>query len=175
MTQQQAQSLADDMLEVGHFLFEQASWSFYEFILKHRDRTGEYARITYDRGRMEIMTGAGVQWRLRDDLAKLLEHFSRVRDDSVSDQRDSAVTPATASEPDIVYVIISERVNDRTALDVTVKRVVIPAGPADDSGFGAATIPGVRYQARLPDREMFPGITVAQTFEFLQYHQKAKK
>ena len=175
MTQQQAQSLADDMLEVGHFLFEQASWSFYEFILKHRDRTGEYARITYDRGRMEIMTGAGVQWWLRDDLAKLLEHFSRVRDNSVSAQRDPAVTPAPASEPDIAYVIISERVNDGTALDVTVKRVVIPAGPADDSGFDAATIPGVRYQARMANREIFPGITAAQTFKFLQYQPKAKK
>ncbi len=72
-------------------------------------------------------------------------------------------------------MIISERVNDGTALDVTIKRVIIPGGPAGDSGFGAATIPGVRYQARMPNREIFPGITAAQTFKFLRYQPKAKK
>src|SRR3569833_2911402 len=40
----------------GRFVYENVSWAYYTQTLRELERCGQHARVTYDRGRMEIMT-----------------------------------------------------------------------------------------------------------------------
>jgi Uma2 family endonuclease len=66
--------------ERGHFLFEDVDWEYYELTLKQLERAGQHARVTYDEGRMEIMTKTGWHEIMKTAVARLLEHYSVVID-----------------------------------------------------------------------------------------------
>jgi Uma2 family endonuclease len=66
--------------ERDHFVFENVDWEFYERTLEQLERSGQHARVTYDDGRMEIMTKTGWHEVMKKSIARLLEHYSFVRD-----------------------------------------------------------------------------------------------
>src|SRR5689334_5933647 len=63
-----------------HFLFEDVTWEFYEQTLEQLERAGQHARVTYDEGRMEMMTTTGWHEDIKKCAARLLETYSIVRD-----------------------------------------------------------------------------------------------
>jgi len=64
----------------GQFFFEDVSWEFYEQTLEQLERSGQHARVAYDEGRMEIVTTTGWHEGIKKTVARLLEHYSFVRD-----------------------------------------------------------------------------------------------
>src|SRR5437868_8797229 len=69
-----------EAVRLGHFFFQDVSWEFYEQTLEQLERSGQHARVTYDEGRMEIMTTTGWHEGIKTCVARLLEHYSFVRD-----------------------------------------------------------------------------------------------
>jgi len=63
-----------------HFVFEDVPWDFYERTLVQLERAGQHARVTYDQGRMEIMTVTAWHENIKTAAARLLEHYSFVMD-----------------------------------------------------------------------------------------------
>lgn len=62
-----------------HFVFEDADWSFYEYML---ERVGDSprVRINYDRGRLEIMTVSNLHEAVKKTIARLLEAYVLEKD-----------------------------------------------------------------------------------------------
>jgi len=71
-----ATTVADRM----HFVFENVSWNYYKQTSEYLERAGQHARVTFDNGRMEIMTTTGWHEGIKTAVARLLEHYSFVRD-----------------------------------------------------------------------------------------------
>jgi hypothetical protein len=192
MTQKQAQAIADEMLEVGHFWFEGASWEFYDYILKQRDAGGLHARITYDRGQMEIFTGADVQGALDRTLAEFLRDVEFEADVPVA-----SVSDLTADD-DVVYVISSVPVQEAPAsavgaesgpqrsFELRVNRSRVLPGGSDWNG-GAVEPGTIKFKGivralgeggvfvALPGSVKFPGIEVRKLFEFVYAGKGGKK
>jgi len=99
MTDTEARAIAADMLEVGHFVFEGASWDFYMYFLGQRERTGFYARVTFDRGVMEVLSGAGRAASFDDRLRQFLRGFS------FDDQNAPRVISDLAALDDVAYFV----------------------------------------------------------------------
>jgi len=55
-----------------HFVFTQADWEFYDKAL--RVGAAQRIRITYDRGRMEVMTHSDEHEALRSAAGRILEY-----------------------------------------------------------------------------------------------------
>lgn len=70
----------EDVAQGEHFVFEDVTWEFYEQVLEQLERAGQHAHVTYDDGRMEIMTTTGWHEDIKKCAARLLEHYSFVRD-----------------------------------------------------------------------------------------------
>src|SRR5712691_1191764 len=123
MRTREARAVANDMLDLGHFQFEGVSWDFYEFVLDRREQAHLHARITYDEGRMEVLTGAGVKGELVDALSRMLQGFSLVGE--VGGARLSKLLEEwQESAGDYLYVIAVEegrRDGERT-IELTVTR-----------------------------------------------------
>jgi Uma2 family endonuclease len=58
------------------FVFENVSWDYYTQTLLELDRTGQHARVTYDRGRMEIMTVGRRHEIIKKAIGRLLEAYA---------------------------------------------------------------------------------------------------
>jgi Uma2 family endonuclease len=71
---------AEPALEQGHFVFDEVSWEYYQQTLRQLERSGRHVRVTYDEGRMEIMTVTGWHEGIKKTVARLLEHYSFVKD-----------------------------------------------------------------------------------------------
>ena len=192
MTASQARKIADDMLKVGHFVLDRVSWDFYSYILERRDEAGAWARITYDRGMMEIRTGGDVEGLMRDGLARMLERFSCSDDFSIRlvDKRRYrnadeiyALAISTTSEDgsDFSGSEPGERV-----VELTVTRAVLEKSESDPERFVPGT-PQLRLKGRIqahveggrltasPESALYPGIDVADHFGFIWLDRKEAK
>jgi hypothetical protein len=192
----EAQLIAHDMFDLGHFLFDGVSWEFYEYILEQRDRAGLYARITCDCGRMEILTGAGVAGELRAAFARMLEHFSAVGDVFPEESGSPRKASGDQIERDDIYVFTSKpggggwgrldaqkSPQSERAIDVTValrKVLTTPEATVDDSprlrliGRVIARWENGKYEPSVGST-LFPGISLAKHFKFFQYKPKEEK
>jgi Uma2 family endonuclease len=59
-----------------HFIFDDVSWEYYAQTLAELDRTCQHARVTYDRGRMEIMTVSRRHESIKKAIGRLLETYA---------------------------------------------------------------------------------------------------
>jgi Uma2 family endonuclease len=59
-----------------HFLFENVSWEYYTQTLQELERSGQHARVTFDRGRMEIMTVGRRHELIKMAIGRLLEAYA---------------------------------------------------------------------------------------------------
>jgi hypothetical protein len=159
---------------VGRFLFEGVSWAFYTYLLEQRDRTGAYVRITYDRGRMEVLTGADVQAEMSENLTRMLELFN-FKESTPYNTIKNRLKPLENQ----VYVISptqsragAER--DRV-IEINLMRAVLEK-PRADGGFDPGP-PDLSIYGRIEDKmtEGYPGISVAQHFAFLHEQKDVKK
>ena len=183
MTEPQAKSIARDMLEVGHFHFEGASWAFYEHVLDWRDRAGHYVRITYDRGQMEVFTGADVKRALEQALRTALAAFAL----------DEGVPPALATDPtpanDVIYVISARSLGEGSpprggrVMELHVARSRILPGKGDWNGgvlepamlrFSGIVRPKADQNPDVasPGGAAFPGLDSSKLFGFVRSSQK---
>jgi hypothetical protein len=154
MSPGQAELIARDILDVGHFLFDGASWEFYEHVLSWRDNAGHHARITYDCGQMEMLTGADVSGALCDVLPKVLAAFSF--DEGVSPSLAGDLTPAE----DVAYVISGRVGRGTIKFDLTRSRFLdnnggLQPGPLRLKGLVRAE-GGTDYD--VPAIVVFPGL-----------------
>ncbi len=63
------------------FLFEGVSWAYYDHTLRELENAGRRAvRVTYDRGRMEIMTTGARHEQLKRIVGRLIETYAVERD-----------------------------------------------------------------------------------------------
>lgn len=110
---------ASTEFERGHFVFEGATWEFYQRTLEQLERAGQHARVTFDNGRMEIMTTSGWHESIKTCVARLLEHYSFVKDipiqgfGNVTCQREDLLK---GLEPDECYYIANKVLLDPTGL-----------------------------------------------------------
>lgn len=58
------------------FVFENVTWDYYTQTLEALDRSGQHARVTYDRGRMEIMTVGRKHEIIKMAISRLLEVYA---------------------------------------------------------------------------------------------------
>jgi len=58
------------------FVFENVSWDYYTQTLLALDASGQHARVTYDRGRMEIMTVGRRHEIIKKAIGRLLETYA---------------------------------------------------------------------------------------------------
>src|SRR5437660_1797185 len=61
-------------------LLEDVSWEFYEEFLEELDRLKRHLRVTYDDGRMEIMTLTNRHEQEKKLIARLVEIYAWVRE-----------------------------------------------------------------------------------------------
>jgi len=74
---------------VGHFLFENVSWDYYQQTLKALEET--HVRVTYDRGRMELMSPLPWHEYAKTVAARLVEIYAL--------EADILITPVNSSDP----------------------------------------------------------------------------
>src|SRR5437868_6456941 len=55
----------------GHFVFEDVTWEFYEQTLEQLQRAGQHVKVTFDNGRMEIMTTTSWHEGIKKTVARL--------------------------------------------------------------------------------------------------------
>jgi Uma2 family endonuclease len=60
---------------VHRFLFENVSWEYYTQTLRELDRSGQRARVTYDRGRMELMMLGRRYEIIKTVIGRLIEAY----------------------------------------------------------------------------------------------------
>jgi Uma2 family endonuclease len=126
-----------------HFVFSQADWEFYDKAL--RVGAAQRIRITYDRGRMEVMTHSDEHEALRTAAGRLLEYYARqvrvrlVGRGNVTCRREDR---DRGLEPDECYFIVNSPVRDADgqldlingpppdlAIEIEVTRTVISRRP----------------------------------------------
>lgn len=106
----------------GRFYFEDATWDFYEQTLQQLERAGQHAHVTFDNGRMEIVTTTGWHEGIKTSVARLLEHYSIVADIPI--QGFGGVTHKRKDllkglEPDECYYVVNRiRLDDKGHLDL---------------------------------------------------------
>ena len=61
-----------------HLLLDDVSWAYYDQTLRELD--GRHLRITFDQGRLEIMTVGDIHERVKTSAGRLLELYSLERD-----------------------------------------------------------------------------------------------
>jgi Uma2 family endonuclease len=103
-------------LRWGHFVFEDVTWEFYEQTLEQLERAGQHAHVTFDNGRMEIMTTTGWHEGIKKSVARLLEHYSFVRDLPIQGFGNVTLKRKDLRkgfEPDECYYIASKLVTNK--------------------------------------------------------------
>jgi Uma2 family endonuclease len=155
----------DPLPERDHFLFENVDWEFYEKTLEQLERAGQHARVTFDEGRMEIMTVSGWHEVIKKAIARLLEHYSFVADIPIMGLGEStckAEEKQKGLEPDECYFILNKMCLDAEGyLDL---RTGPPPDLAIEAEVSQTAIPKQPIYARLGVPELwranFEGITV---------------
>lgn len=137
----------------GHFVFENVPWSFYLQTLEYLEGAGQHARVTFDQGRMEIMTTTGWHENLKTSVARLLELYSFIKQVPIHGMGGLTCKREDMEkglEPDECYFIGSKFVTDESghldlvngpppqlAVEVVITRTEIPKHPI----FAALGIP----------------------------------
>jgi Uma2 family endonuclease len=155
----------DPLPERDHFLFENVDWEFYEKTLEQLERAGQHARVTFDEGRMEIMTVSGWHEVIKKAIARLLEHYSFVADIPIMGLVEStckAEEKQKGLEPDECYFILNKMCLDAEGyLDL---RNGPPPDLAIEAEVSQTAIPKQPIYARRGVAELwranFEGITV---------------
>lgn len=105
----------------GFIALDNASWELYELLL--RDTEGQNVRITYDEGRMVLMSPLPIHERIKKLGGRLIEMATFERDVPVSSFGSTTWKRhdlAKGLEPDECYYIQNEpRVRGRTDIDLT--------------------------------------------------------
>jgi Uma2 family endonuclease len=94
-----------------HFVFENVSWEYYTQTLHQLDRSGQHARVTYDRGRMEIMTVGRRHEMIKKVIGRLLEKYadeSGIGIEGVGNVTCRRQDVARGLEPDECYYVTSD-------------------------------------------------------------------
>lgn len=60
----------------GHIVFEDVPWDFFERILQQFERSGQWFRLTYDDGRLELMVPGNDHELDKTTLARLVETYA---------------------------------------------------------------------------------------------------
>lgn len=144
------------------FLFEGVSWAYYDQTLRELENAGRRAvRVTYDRGRMEIMTTGTRHEHIKTTLGRLIETYATERDipitgaGSVTCRRedlDRGLEPdecyyVTSVPPPVEQILLDLTVDapPDLAVEVEVTRSSIPRQPI----YGALGVPEVwRFDGR---------------------------
>lgn len=135
----------DRVAQGEHFVFQDVTWEFYEQVLEQLERAGQHAHVTYDDGRMEIMTTSGWLEDIKKCAARLLEHYSFVRDLPIRGIGSLTLKRKDRQkgvEPDECYYVVKSPVLDKTghldllngpppdiAIEVQVSRSSFPKRP----------------------------------------------
>ena len=103
-----------------HFVFEDASWGFYEKTLK--ELGGRHVRVTYDRGRMEIMSPLPEHEDASKFIGRLIEMLTFVRKTKVKSLGSTTFkrkSKAKGVEPDQCYYFRDEaKLRGRKRIDL---------------------------------------------------------
>jgi Uma2 family endonuclease len=181
--------------EQGHFVFEDVDWEYYELTLKQLERAGQHARVTYDEGRMEIMTKTGWHEIMKTAVARLLEHYSVVIDVGIQgagestckrrDQRKGVEADEwyfITRQPmldDQGYLDVKNRPPPDLAIESEVSRAVIKRQPiyarlripevwrVSLEGIVVERLEGENYQV-VPTSGFFPNLDVKEFFRFVK-------
>lgn len=70
----------DQALACERFVLEDVSWTFYDQTLRELQATHRHLRVTYDEGRMELMTLGDLHERAKAALGRLLELYALEKD-----------------------------------------------------------------------------------------------
>jgi Uma2 family endonuclease len=92
------------------FIFEDVSWEYYTRTLDELDRSGQHARVTYDRGRMEIMTVGRRHEIIKKAIGRLLEAYADESDigiEGVGNVTCRRLDLERGLEPDECYYVTS--------------------------------------------------------------------
>lgn len=95
---------------LAYFVFENVSWEFYTQTLQELDRSGQHARVTYDRGRMEVMTVGRRHEMIKKAIGRLLETYAaetRIRIEGVGNVTCRREGLRRGLEPDECYYVTS--------------------------------------------------------------------
>jgi Uma2 family endonuclease len=111
-------------------LLDDVSWEFYEHFLEELDRLKRHLRVTYDDGRMEIMTLTNRHEQQKKLLARLVEMYSLVRDLDITGVGSVTLKKPRRKglEPDECYYV------QTPAPDVTVMRLDLKEYAPPDLG-----------------------------------------
>jgi Uma2 family endonuclease len=182
----------------GHFVFENVTWEFYQQTREQLERGGQHAHVTFDEGRMEIMTTTGWHEGIKKAVARLLEHYSFVKDIPIQgfgnvtfDREDLA----KGLEPDECYYVAKKIVLDEKGhldllhgpppdlvIEVEVPRSSVPKRPLyiamgvpEVWAFSAERIEVLKldekkYNPILASR-YFPDLDLKEFFRFVQIAQ----
>jgi Uma2 family endonuclease len=103
------------------FTFENVSWEYYTQTLAALDQSGQHARVTYDRGRMEIMTVGRRHEIIKKAIGRLLETYAgemRIGIEGVGNVTCRRKELERGLEPDECYYVISEYRGTEDLLDL---------------------------------------------------------
>ena len=92
------------------FVFENVTWDYYTQTLEALDRSGQHARVTYDRGRMEIMTVGRKHEIIKMAISRLLETYAgemRIGIEGVGNVNCRRAGLDRGLEPDECYYVTS--------------------------------------------------------------------
>src|SRR5438105_2532086 len=111
-------------------LLEDVSWETYEEFLEELDRHKRHLRVTYDDGRMEIMTLTNRHEQNKKLLARLVEMYALVMDIDVTGVGSVTLKKPKRKglEPDECYYV------QTPPPDVTVMRLDLKVYPPPDMG-----------------------------------------
>jgi Uma2 family endonuclease len=128
---------------VGSFVFESVDWRFYEDMLRVNE--GQHIRVTYDGGRMEVMTSTELHEALRTAVGRCLEHYAFATDIAILGRRNITCRREDLDkglEPDECYYIQGRPMRDTNghldlshgpppdlAIEIEVTRTVVPRRP----------------------------------------------
>lgn len=106
---------------LARFVFENVSWEFYSETLRQLDRAGQHARVTYDRGRMEIMTVGRIHEIIKKAICRLIEVYADeagIGIEGVGNVTCRREDLARGLEPDECYYVTSEYRGTDNSLDL---------------------------------------------------------
>ncbi len=105
-----------------HYIFENVDWEHYTDTLLHLERSGQHARVTYDRGRMELMTVGRRHEIIKKAIGRLLETYADEMDigiEGVGNVTCRRQDLERGLEPDECYYITSVYRGTDDVLDLT--------------------------------------------------------
>jgi Uma2 family endonuclease len=106
---------------LAHFIFEDVSWDYYTRTRAELDRCGQHARVTFDRGRMEIMTVGRRHEMIKKAIGRLIEVYADeagIGIEGVGNVTCSREDLDRGLEPDECYYVTSEYRGPEDHLDL---------------------------------------------------------